>query len=211
MTLERCQTATSTSQHGVRTQTFSSAYRIHGADHGEIGARIVTSGDQEAVSLSSGDVNHLSLGSIYKHTIHLDDFHSVTFDPKVLAGECADVGHVEVVGLSRLDRDGDILCIVNQCSLRHGLCSSRVLNTDEFGHEAWHLIVVPVGKCDDNFFIVLSLERVHGVVDDKYLTQTVWVLAPSVRMVPICSGLRNLGVKINMPLPPPSGVGYSLL
>ena len=52
--------------------------------------------------------------------------------------------------------------------------------------------MVPVGKSEDNFLVNLLLVGELRIMNDDRATQTVWVLAIIVRVVPVCAGLVDL-------------------
>lgn len=52
--------------------------------------------------------------------------------------------------------------------------------------------MVPVGECQNDFFIVKIFVWVFRVVYDQWTADTVWILATLVTMVPICAWLVDL-------------------
>lgn len=55
----------------------------------------------------------------------------MALEPDVLASKGSDIDHAEEVGLARLNRHGQILGLIEECVIRHWLCSSRVALADE--------------------------------------------------------------------------------
>lgn len=142
--------------------------------------------------MRSGQIDHLSLRRLSVDTIDLNDSHVVTFDPEVLTGKGADIGHSEEVGLARLDGNGEILRVVHQCRVRYWLGARGILEADEVVHESGKLIMIPVGDGDADLFVVLSGIRILGIVDEELSSEAIWVLCSAVRVVPICARLFNL-------------------
>jgi len=110
----------------------------------------------------------------------------------VLGSERTHVDQAEEIRLSRLNGDGQVLSVIEQCGLRYGLRTGRIGDVDEFGQEIVHEIVVPIRKCYDDFFVVEIFEWVFGVVNYQRASKTIWILAALMAVVPICAGLVDL-------------------
>lgn len=126
------------------------------------------------------------------HTVNLQNGHVVALEPDVLPGKGANVDHAEEIRLSRLQRDTQVLRVVQQGRVGHRLGAGRVGLAHEAGQQAVHLVVVPVGHSHDDLLVVHVLEGRLRVVDDEGPSQAVGVLAMDVGMVPVGAGLVDL-------------------
>ena len=170
------------------------AYFVHTANHGEVLRGIVLHGHQEAVSLCSGEVDHLGVCGLGPDAVNFDDSHRMSFNPEVLAGKGTDVGHAEEVRLARLHRHCKILGIVHESGIRDWFGTSGILVAQEVVDQPRHLVMIPIRQCDGHLFVVLSSVWALWIVNDQLPTPTIRVLAPRVRMVPIGAGLVDLSV-----------------
>ena len=174
----------------VRGGRFS--YSVHACDDGEIRGCFVLGCHEETDSLGGGDVNHFGFGVLGVYAVYFDDAHLVAFNPEVLACKSADVDYAEHVCLAGLNGDGDVLRVVHEGGVGNGFSTSRVLLVDELRDERLNLIVVPVGKGEDDFLIHLLFVGELGIMDNDGTAKTIGVLAIVVRVVPVCSGLVDL-------------------
>ena len=114
-------------------------------------------------------------------------------------GDTWEVGHVDHVNqicLARLNLDGIILAVIDQaCIWDWGLpglddivghVGSRLVVVQKCGH----LFMVPVRESHCHLFVEMVGEI--GIVNDEGSPQTVWVLALSMRVVPIGARLLDL-------------------
>lgn len=114
----------------------------------------------------------------------------MAFKPDILSRKSADVDHVEKIDLPRLDRDCQILSIIEKCSLRDRFGSSRIGFVDEFWNQNLHLLMVPVRDREDELLIIFVWEV--WIADDEGGSKTIWVLSLVVRMIPVTPRLGNL-------------------
>jgi len=113
-------------------------------------------------------------------------------EPDVLRSERTHVDQAEEIRLSWLNGDSQVLSVVEQCGLRYGLRAGRIGDVDEFVQEIVHEIVVPIGKCYDDFFVIEIFEWVFEIMHNERATKTIWILAALMAVVPICAGLVDL-------------------
>lgn len=52
--------------------------------------------------------------------------------------------------------------------------------------------MIPIGKSEDNFFIILALIRRVWVRDDERATKAVWILSLDMGVIPVSSRLSYL-------------------
>lgn len=170
----------------------SVTYSVHAADHSIIYRRLVFGGDQEAVTLSSRNINHFSLGRISIDTVDLNYSHVVTFEPKVLTSKCTNVDDPEEIGFARLNSDGKVLSVVHKSCLWDRLGTSRIGFVEELWNQNLHLLVIPVRERYDDLFVHLVCVRGVGISDNKWCTKTIGVLSFIVRVIPVGPGLIDL-------------------
>jgi hypothetical protein len=87
-------------------------YGIHARNKGIVRSRVIPCRDKEAASLSCAEIYHLCLCLVGIDAVDLDYSHVMTFKPDVLAGNSAHVDHMEQIRLSGLDRDCQVLSVV---------------------------------------------------------------------------------------------------
>lgn len=116
----------------------------------------------------------------------------MTLEPEVLAGKGTNVDDAELVRLARLDGDGEVLRLVHEGGLGHGLGAGRVGLCEELRDQVLHLVVVPVRQGEDELMVNFVLVGEVWVVDDERAAQTVGVLGVGVRVVPIRARLVDL-------------------
>jgi len=116
----------------------------------------------------------------------------MTLKPDVLSSKCSDIHHTEEISLSRLDINGDILCVIEKHCLWDGFSTSRIGFVDEGRNDVLHLFIVPVGDRQDDLFVSLILVWRFRVMDNEGCSKTIWVLSLVVRMVPVGPRLSNL-------------------
>lgn len=107
-----------------------SSHFVHAADHREVRGAVVFRSDQEAIALSSGEIDHVRLSRLSVYSVNFDDLHGMPLDPEVLASESTNVGQAEEVGLARLHRHGEVRRIVHERRLgnRFGACGVFVVD-----------------------------------------------------------------------------------
>lgn len=126
---------------GIREQ-FS--YSVHARDDGKVGRSIILSRKEEADSLSSGDVDHLSFSGLGVYAVNFDDAHRVSFYPDVLSSKSANVENAEHVSLIGLHGNGQILSFIHEHGLGHRLSALWVVLCEESWEKSGHLVMVPV-------------------------------------------------------------------
>lgn len=93
--------------------------------------------------------------------------------------------------MTGLDQHGGRKASWNRGS-RTWLCARGVGDTQKFADERRHLLVVPVGERQHQLFIVEIGIGILWVVDDQWPSESIWILAVHVGMVPICAWLSDL-------------------
>lgn len=115
----------------------------------------------------------------------------MALEPDVLSGKSTNVDHTEQVCFAGLYCHSEVLGLIEQSSLWHGLCTGRVVLADEAGEQVRHLVMVPVRDGEDKLLVVLAFEWRVWVIDDEWPAQTVWVLAHHMAVIPVRAGLAN--------------------
>lgn len=87
---------------------------VHAANKRKVRVAAVLRGDEHAISLRSSHIDHICIGRLGVNTVHFDHLHGVVLEPDVVSGKCADVDHAELVCLSRLDFNGEILRLIDE-------------------------------------------------------------------------------------------------
>jgi hypothetical protein len=116
----------------------------------------------------------------------------MVFEPNVLRSESAHIDHPEEICFSRLYADSQILGIVQQCCLRYGFCARRIGDVDEFCEKVVHKIMIPIRKRYDNFFVVEIFVWIFRIMYNKRTSNTIWILAALMAVIPICARLVDL-------------------
>lgn len=116
----------------------------------------------------------------------------MTLKPYVLARKCPYIDHAEEVSLAWLNGYGVVLGLVHKGGVWDRLGAGRVSPAHKLRDKILHLIMVPVRHCQNKFFIIIIFVREVGVMNDKWSSETIWVLTLSVRMIPVGTGLINL-------------------
>src|SRR5271169_1738258 len=71
--------------------------------------------------------------------------------------ECSHAYDPYQISLVWLNPETRILNFIEQCRIRHRFCARRVTFWRQVvADEPWHLIVIPVGKCEHELVVVLS-------------------------------------------------------
>ncbi len=125
-------------------QRMSFAYLVHACRVGEIGRSIVLGGNEHAVALSCGEINHICSGLLGVDAINFDYLHRMAFKPDILSGKGSDVDDAEQISLPGFDYRCEVLRVVEQGRFWDRLCSGRVQYADEAFEEAGHEVMVPV-------------------------------------------------------------------
>lgn len=159
-------------------------YLVHASNKSIIRRGIIFGGDDDAVTLGRGHVDSLSIGGLRVDTVYFYDTHSVAFEPNVLSGKSAYVDQAEHVSPARTHLKGEVLSIIHQSSVGDGLCSSGIGDTDETLHKVGNPVMIPVRKGEDNFLVIVILERAVRVSDDERPSQSIRVLPTIVGMIP---------------------------
>ncbi|TKW49549.1 hypothetical protein CTA1_5576 [Colletotrichum tanaceti] len=166
---------------------------VHGGDDGEVaGLGVVPGGQEEAVTLGRGDVQGVGGGLVGPDAVDLDDAQRVALEPDVVGGEGADVDHADEVGRAGPDVDVEVLGVVHEGRVGHGLGAGGVLDADQLLDEGPGRAVIPVGQGDDEFLVILALVGALGVVDDQGAAEALGVLAVVVGVVPVGADLVKL-------------------
>ena len=131
-------------------------YLVHAPNEGKIGRCVILSGNKHAVSLGSGQIDHVRLSCISVDSIHFHYAHRVVLDPEVLPREGTHIYDTKHVSLAGLNRSGQILGVIHQSRIRYRFCTSRVRHTDEALHKTTNLVVIPIRECKDQFLVVLT-------------------------------------------------------
>jgi hypothetical protein len=118
----------------------------------------------------------------------------VSFEPDILRCKRTHIDQSEHVCFAGLNLDSQVLCVVDESSLRHRFGTRRIRNADEALEKILHEIVVPVREGEHDFLVVEILVRILWVMHNEGATQAIGVLSTFMAMVPVCAGLVDLRV-----------------
>ena len=102
------------SQLDVFEAIFSASYLVHAANKREIGARVILRGNEEAVALRRGDIDHARLGRLCVDSVDFNNAHVVALKPHILRSKGTHVDNSEHVSLPWLHSNGQVLGIVHE-------------------------------------------------------------------------------------------------
>lgn len=103
------------------------------------------------------------------------------------------------VSFPRLEIEFDILGIVEEGCIRSWHCARRIFRVRKITFDlSGHLLVVPVGQGEDDFFAVLVFVRRSRIVNDEGSTKPIGVLALVVCMIPVRPGLVDLRSSLSL-------------
>lgn len=170
-----------------------SPYLVHAGHKGKIGTCVVLGRQEKTDALSGGYVNHVGFRFLGIHAVDLDDAHLVALEPQVLTGKGTNVDDADVIRLSRLHRDGHVLRVIDEACVRDRLCASRVGLAQKSRNEGLYLVMIPVGKSEDDFLVHLFFVREPGIMNNERPAKAVGILAVIVGVIPIRPGLVHLG------------------
>jgi hypothetical protein len=112
--------------------------------------------------------------------------------PHILRSESAHIDHTDEIRLARLNLDSQVLRVVDQSGLWDRFSPRWVRDANEALEQLLHPVMVPVGESQNNLLIVQILVRVFRIMHDQRATETIWILASLVAVVPVCSWLVDL-------------------
>ena len=165
---------------------------VHAGGYDKVLARFVLGGQKKAASLSSREIDEFCFRRLSVHTINLHDAHLVAFKPNILSGERSNVDHADEICSIGFDRNFEVLCLIHQRCVRYWLSSSGVGFAHKGLDQTRHLIMVPVRECQNKLFTILILVGIFWIVDDQGSTESVWILAFIVGMIPVGARLVKL-------------------
>ena len=113
-------------------------------------------------------------------------------EPDILASECTYIDDSEHVGLPGVDCSGKILGVIEKGRFGNWLCSSGIGHTDETLQQNWHLLMIPIGDCENPLLVILAFVWGVGVIDDQSPAKPIRILPRKMRVIPVCPRLINL-------------------
>ncbi len=97
------------------------------------------------------------------------------------------------VSLPRFEVEFDILGIVEEGCIRSWHPARLIFRVGEVSFNLrGHLLVVPVGHGEDDFFVVLVFVRRSRIMNDEGSSKAIRILAPVMCMIPVRAGLIDL-------------------
>lgn len=165
---------------------------IHASNNRKVGGSIVLCGNQDAVALSSGQIDHVGFSGLGVNAVDFHDLHRMAFEPEILPGESSHVDDAEHISLTWLNLDVQILSVIHQGRLGDRLSTSWIGVAYEAGKLTRHLVVIPVRQSQNELFIILVLVWRVRILDDQCTTKAIWILARIMRMIPVGSRLVDL-------------------
>lgn len=165
---------------------------VHAPNHRVILTRIILHGDQDAVALSAGNVDHICIRRLSPDPVDFDNPHSVALDPEVLTGKSTHIGEVNQISFPGFHWRLQVSSVVHQCTVRHRLGAGGVGHADELFQKIWQQIMIPVGESQNQLLIILTQVRVIRVRDGESLAQTIRILATGMAVVPVGTSLIDL-------------------
>lgn len=135
--------------------------------------------DQHAVTLSGSDGDTVRYLRLSVDTINLHDLHQMLVEMDDVSHKCSHADYPDQVSFARLDVEFDILGIVDEGCIRNWFSALLILRVGEVAVDhRRHLLVVPVGQGEDDFFAVLVLVRRGRIMNDEGSTKAIRILAP---------------------------------
>src|ERR1700761_3757459 len=104
---------------------------VHTASDREVGASVIFGSNQDTVPLCCSHIDHVGSRGLCVDTVDFNNGHFMTFKPDILSRKGTNVNHTEKIGLARLNRYLEILCIIHKSRIRNWLCTSWIADIEE--------------------------------------------------------------------------------